>query len=418
MTKFFTFFAVLFSFSVFAQSTVEVYTGPDYVNENYYSFTLEALNTSPRDNWDVAFVTDNFDVNVQANNGAGVMVYTYPDGDIAAWDDIDTTGMASSWPAMYNSVEDMNMGAFLRNSIPGDDFDYGWGIYNMTSHQITGDSLFIVKTVEGNYKKFWIVGRNPVPGTNSWDIKYADIDGSDEQNITISADDHITKNMVHYSLDNNAIIEKEPATSDWDLLFTRYFDYTIPYYVTGVLANSNRVMIQQVDGVDQANYEEYTETEFNTIYNEVGSDWKEFNMSSFSYDVDDQRVYFAKVRNADATDSTYWKLYFTAFSGSSEGKYTFMQKDLSDASAIQEINGLELFDIYPNPASNHITLITDAKKNLQYRITDISGKLIKSGNLEKGFNQESVHISELNSGVYHLSLISKEGISSQTFIKQ
>ncbi len=417
MTKLITFFAVLFSISVFAQSTVEVYIGADYVNENYYSFTLEDLNTSPRNNWDIAFATDNFDVSVQANNGAGVEVYTYPNGDITAWDNVDTTGM-NSWTPLYNSLEDIEMGAFNANQIDGDDFDYGWGRYNMTTHKITGDSLFVIKTIGGTYKKFWIVNANPLSGINTWDFKYADIDGSNEQSITINADDYNEMNFVHYSVDNNDYVAKEPASTEWELLFTRYYDYTIPYFVTGVLANTKRVTLQQVDDVDQATYETYVEADFMPHYSEIGSDWKDFNNDTFVYEINDSRVYFAKVLNADATDSTYWKLYFTAFSGSSEGKYTFMQKNLSDASSIQEINGLELFEIYPNPANNYIKLITDADKNLEYRITDISGKLISNGNLEKGFNQQSIHISELNAGVYHLSLISKEGISSQTFIKK
>lgn len=417
MNKLFTILTILLSLNLFAQSTVEVVTGADYANENHYSFELEEVNSSPRNNWDVAFVTDNFDVNVQANNGAGVMVYTYPNGDITAWDNIDTTGI-NAWPAMYNSIEDMNMGAFLRNTIPGNDFDYGWGTYNMTTHQITGDSLFVVKTVGGAYKKFWIVNRNPLPGINSWNIKYADLDGSNEQDVTLSADDHSSKYMFHYSIDNNAVVDKEPAIEEWDLLFTRYFDYNIPYYVTGVLANSQRVSIQQVDGVDQATFENYTESEFNSNYSEIGSDWKTFNMGTFTYDVEAERVYFAKVYNADVTDSTYWKLYFTAFSGSSEGKYTFIQKNVTSANSIKEINGLELFEVYPNPANNYMTLVTDAIGNLEYRISDISGKQISNGNIEKGFSQQRINISDLRSGVYHISLISENGISTQTFIKQ
>jgi hypothetical protein len=417
MKKLFTIFALMISAMIMAQSTVEVYTGADYANENYYSFTLEELNISPRNNWDIAFATDNFDVCVQANNGAGVEVFTYPNGDITAWDNIDTTGMYS-WTPLYNSIEDIELGAFNANQIVGDDFDYGWGRYNMTTHKITGDSLFIVKTIAGNYKKFWIVTANPLGGINTWDFKYADLDGSNEQSITINADDYKEMNFVHYSIDNNDYVAKEPASTEWELLFTRYYDYTIPYYVTGVLANTKRVTLQQVDDVDQASFETYVEADFMPNYAEIGSDWKTFNMSTFTYDVDAARVYFAKVLNADATDSTYYKLYFTNFSGSSDGMYTFIQKDLTDHNSVSEIQGLELFDIYPNPANTYIRLISDANKNLQYQITDISGKLILEGQLEKGFNQESINIADLRSGVYHISLISNDGISSQTFIKQ
>jgi len=418
MKQFFTTLALMvFSVSLMAQSNIEVYTGADYANEDYYSFTLEELNNSPRNNWDIAFATDNFDVSVQANNGAGVMVYTYPNGDITAWDNIDTTGMYL-WTPLYNSIEDIELGAFNANQIDGDDFDYGWGRYNMTTHKITGDSLFVVKTIAGDYKKFWIVDANPIGGVNTWDFKYADIDGSNEQSITINADDYNEMNFVHYSIDNNDYVAKEPASSEWELLFTRYYDYTIPYYVTGVLANTKRVTLQQVDDVDQASFETYVEADFMPNYAEVGSDWKDFNMSTFTYDINPSRVYFAKVLNADASDSTYWKFYFTNFSGSSDGMYSFTQKDLTDHNSVNEIQGLELFDIYPNPANTYIRLISDATRNLQYQITDISGKLILQGQLEKGFNQESINISDLHSGVYHISLVSSEGISSQTFIKQ
>jgi len=418
MNRIFTFLSLLmFSAGLIAQSTVEVSVGSDYVNDNYYSFTNEELNVSPRNNWDLAFATDNMSVTVHANNGAGVMVYTYPNGDLSAWNDIDTTGL-HNWPAMYNSLEDIEDGALNRNSIEGNDLDYGWGTYNINTHQISGDSIFIVKTVNEEFKKLLIIGRNPLPGANSWDIQYADIDGSNEETITINADEHNTKNFVHYSIENNATVEKEPATEEWDLLFTRYYDYNIPYYVTGILANTYRVSIQQVDGVNQTTYDNYNEAYFTDNYSEIGSDWKTFNMSTFTYDVELQRVYFAKVLNADASDSTYWKLYFTDFSGSSTGVYTFIQEDVTNTNSIDEINGLELFEIYPNPANNYIRLLTDATKDLEYRISDITGKFISKGQLQRGFNQESINISDLKSGVYHISLISNDGISSQSFIKQ
>lgn len=418
MTKFFTLFALaLFSASLFAQSTVEVVTGQYYANENYYSFTLDKINTSPRNNWDVAFATDNFDVNVQANNGAGVKVYTYPNGDLNAWNSIDTNGLYQ-WTPMYNSIEDLNNGAFLRNAVPNDDFDYGWGTYDMTTHHITGDSLFIIKTVDGNFKKFQIIERNPLPAANTWEIRYADLDGANEQNVTLNAGDHSDQNLFHYSIENNVVVRKEPPSSNWDLLFTKYYDYTIPYEVSGVLINSKRVSVQQVDEVDQGSYTYFIENDFDKNYSEIGSDWKEYDFNAGLYAVAENRVYFAKVLNETKSDSTYWKLYFTAFSGFEEGKYTFIQEDVTEYSAIQEINGLELFEIYPNPANNYIRLITDANKGLEYIVTDISGKQIINGNLEKGFNQQSINISELKSGVYHISLISKAGVSSQTFIKQ
>ena len=35
-------------------------------------------------------------------------------------------------------------------------FDMGWGIYSMITHHVTGDSLYAIKTVGGDWKKLWI----------------------------------------------------------------------------------------------------------------------------------------------------------------------------------------------------------------------------------------------------------------------
>lgn len=418
MNRIFTILTVmLFASSVFAQTNVDVTTGASYADEVYYSFTNGSVATSPRDNWDLAFASERMDVSILANNGAGVEVYTYPNGDISSWNDIDTTGMYM-WTPMYNSIESMNDGALLRNIDLNNDFDQGWGIYNMITHVIDGDSLFVIKTVSGDYKKLWIVGANPNLGFNTWEFKYADLDGGSEETITINADDYAGYNYIHFSMSNNVVVEKEPVSTAWNLLFTRYFDYTIPYYVTGVQINSTYVSVQQVDGVDQMTYENYTEANFAPNLCEIGSDWKTFDMGSFTYVVEPQRVYFTKVLNETATDSTYWKLYFTAFGGSTDGKYSFTQKDVTNNTAIAELEGVTLFEVFPNPATDQITLVTDSKEALEILVTDISGKLVHTEKIEAGFSQKQISISQLTAGVYNLTVKTAQGISSQKFIKK
>ena len=410
-------FFSLFTLLAFSQTNVDVATGDGYANEVYYSFENGSVETSARDNWDIAFASERMDVSILANNGAGVEVYTYPNGDITAWDDIDTSGMYM-WTPMYNSVESMNDGAFLRNMDLDNAFDQGWGVYNMITHVIEGDSLYVIKTVSGEYKKLWIVGANPNQGFNTWEFKYADLNGGSEETITLNADDYADYNYIHYSISSNVVVDKEPVSTAWDLLFTRYFDYTIPYYVTGVQINSTYVQVQQVDGVDQGAYENYTESNFTTNWTEIGSDWKEFDMGSFTYVVNDQRVYFTKIMNEAGTDSTYWKLYFTGFSGSTEGKYSFTQKNVTDNTAIRELEGVKLFEVYPNPSTNFISLVTDSKMELQVIITDISGKLVYENQVGQGFNKKQIAVDQLPAGVYNVSITSENGISSQKFIKQ
>lgn len=79
-------------------------------------------------------------------------------------------------------------------------------------------------------------------------------------------------------------------------------------------------------------------------------------------------------------------------------------------------------DIYPNPAKRMITVRfisnLDDKANLQIRNDE--GKLIKSVDLvriEKGLNSFLIDISELSSGLYHLTLLVENTLTSEQFVK-
>ena len=402
----------------YAQTTVEVVTGAGYANEAYYSFTGGTVSTSARTDWDISFPTDRYGINILANNGALVELYTYPDGDISAWETLDTTGF-SSWSQMYNSIASWDDGAFMQNQVEGDDFDYGWGRYSMGNHHIVGDSLYVIKTSAGNYKKLWIIDKDPNSGANSWIFKYANLDGTDEHTDTLQADPYTAKNHISYSLETNQIIENEPASSSWELLFTKYYDYTIPYYVTGILSNSARVTVQEVDGIAPDTCEAYTDSLFRDTISIIGSDWKEFNMGSMSYVLDTNRLFFAKVLNETGTDSTYWKIYFTAFTGMSEGKYTFVQKQLGNTSSIGVPKEVSMLDVYPNPATDHINVLFDTQADAQIRIFDMSGRMVYNQRLNtSGFNQHTISINHLQNGIYTIIIETGNTVSRSKFIKQ
>ncbi len=410
--------AVFFTFSGIAQTTVDVITGASYANDAYYSFNDGTVSTSSRYNWELAFATNRYNISIMANNGGMVELYTYPDGDTSAWHTVDISNIGS-WPQMYNSIENWYDGAFLQNIVEDDMFDYGWGRYSMTNHHIVGDSLYVIKTAAGAYKKLWIIEKNPNMGVNSWSFRYADIDGSNEQTVLLEADPYTAKNYVHYSITSNQIVDKEPDNIMWDLLFTKYYDYNIPYYVTGVLANSPRVTVQEVDGVDQATYEEYDEDSFTNMISTIGSDWKEFNMSTMEYEIDDDRVYFVKVLENDGTDSTYWKMYFTAFTGTSEGKYTFVQKKLLSTVFVDENNEDNALTIYPNPATNQLNLIADVNGTMEIVVSDITGNIvIKQLVVNNGFDKQIINIDNLAGGIYVVSASHKGKIIQSKFVKQ
>ncbi len=402
-------FLILFIAPTFSQTPVNVATGENYTNEVYYNFNKDVLKASPLNSWDIAFKTNQMSVSVLGNTGAGLMVYTWPKGTIKDWQTVDTTGIA--WKPMYNSVADWEFGAFNANTVRRNAFDYGWGTYNMITHNITGDSIFIIKLVNGKFKKFAINQKNSVQ--NTWSFKYADLDGKNDTTITIKANDYKTKSFVHFSISDNKVVDQEP-TERWQLLFTRYFDYNIPYYVTGVLSNSG-VKIQQVRGVSQTDFTGYKTSAFNDTLSQIGSDWKSFNMATFRYVVVPDVVYF--VQDTAGADKSIWKLYFTGFSGSATGTYSFtkMKMVTTGAKNPEERN----LTVYPNPANHEINVIHDIKGDTEITIYNISGQpVFKTRNFENaGLNKNTLNISSLPTGIYSLHIRSGNDIKTVKFLK-
>lgn len=411
MKSVFTFlFLTLIPGIIFSQTQVNVPTGGNYANDVYYSLSNDILKTAPRSSWDIAFKTNQMSVSVLANNGNGMMVYTWPKGTVAGWETVDTTGIA--WKPLYNSMVDWEYGAFNANTVPGNAFDYGWGTYNMTSHNISGDSIFIIKSAVGNFKKFYIKQKNAIQ--NVWTFRYADLDGKNDTTITLDGDDYKGKSFIHFSFDTNTVVEQEPSER-WQLLFTRYYDYRIPYFVTGVLANSG-VKIQQVKGVSQSDFKNYETSMFIDTLSEIGSDWKSFSMTTFQYVVAPDWVYF--VQDTAGTDKSIWKIYFTGFSGSATGTYSFTKENLG-VTAINSISARNLA-VYPNPAENEINVIHDFNGTTEITVYNISGQtVLKSRNIaNQGLNKNTLNISSLPAGIYSLNIRAGNDMKSVKFLKK
>ena len=403
-------FISLFITTSFAQTQVDVSTGAGYANDVYYNFSKDVLKTSPRSDWDIAFKANLMSVSVLANNGNNVMVYTWPKGTINNWETLDTTGMA--WKPLYNSMVDWEYGAFNDNTIAGNEFDYGWGTYNMATHVISGDSIFIIKLASGDYKKFVIKQKKATQ--NTWSFSYAVLNGKKDTTITLNGNDYKGKSFIHFSLANNKVVDQEPAER-WQLLFTRYFDYNIPYFVTGVLANAG-VKIQQVRGVSQTSFEDYKTSMFNDTLSQIGSDWKSFSMATSKYVVVSDVVYF--VQDTAGTDKSVWKIYFTGFSGGGTGTYSFIKKNLS-TTGVKSISERNL-TVYPNPASQEINVIHDFSGNTEITIYNISGQpVLKSQNSESlGLNKNTLNISILPAGMYSLHVRSGNDVKTVKIFKK
>lgn len=399
-----------------AQEQKEVVTGASYVNDVYYSLENGNVDTVARNNWDLGFTTNNFSVSILANTASGVEVYTWPAGDTADWATLDTMGM--EWAKMHNSIETFDEGAFSYNQTGHP--DYGWGIYNMGNHVITGDSLFVIKTVAGVYKKLAIVRRAAM--ANTWEFKYANHDGTDEKTVLLNSGEYNTKSFVFYSIDNDSIIDREPVKADWDLLFTKYTDhvnYTPASDVSGILTNEDHIVVHEVreSALDQATYTSFEDTSFIADINTIGFDWKKlvFNPAP-SFDLIDTVVYF--IKSYSESDSSYYKIYFTGFTGMSEGKYTFMQEKLSLVSS-RSPEMIQMLEVYPNPASDHINVVFDHTGETALQIFDMTGRKVYSTiHNAGGFTNLSMDIAELNPGLFFMKVSAGNRTGVVRFIKQ
>lgn len=291
----------------------DVSMGASYANDVYYSLANGVVSTPLNAEWDLAFYTNPMSSTIMTNDGKGIELYVWPGGNKDDWESVDTAGTVMPNP-QYNIYSDTSWqnGAFDQGALGHP--DYGWGVYDMTTHIVYGDSIHIIKFSDGSVKKLFIEKREAAD--NSFHIKYANIDGSDEVTAKINAGEHLDKNLIHFSMAANEVVAHEPPKADWDLVFTRYFDVSIPYLVTGVLSN-NKIQVAQIENSDST-FSDYSSASFSKVINTIGSDWKDFDMGTFQYILSDNMQYFVQDQKGN-----HYKIRFTAFSGSRNGDITF-----------------------------------------------------------------------------------------------
>ena len=145
-------------------------------------------------------------------------------------------------------------------------------------------------------------------------IRFANLNGSNEQTITIPKDTSI--NFVCISFDKG-IVDVEPNKNTWDLQFGKYTTllYTeagepYPYLLTGVLLNPYKTTAA-LDTIDQFDDVTFNIAEQQNLVNQkdiIGWDWKEYSFDYEIYTVDPEKIYIVKT-----SFGYYYKLRFIDF---------------------------------------------------------------------------------------------------------
>ena len=386
---------------------------PGYTQEVYYQFSNGNRVSVFRNTWDIAFRTMKMSSSILINDGSNVVLWTYPLADTSGWASLDTTGI-SSWNPIFNNPDDWENGAFSRAALGHP--DYGWGIYNIATHMITGDSLFVIKVTDNTYKKLWIVKKDAP--ANIYYFRYANTDGSDPQELNLDCNPWTGKDFIGFNMQTNLPVDYQPSLESWDIVFTKYMSVQpdgTPYPVTGVLSNPG-IYVKKFYPVDPE-FNEWWPAPWDSTRSAIGWNWKYFDMTNFVYVVHDSMVFYVR----DLTGDTY-RLKFTDFAGTATGNIEFGKARVSSAGFLDPDHSEFTVSLYPNPATETISVEINAsgKQNRSYMISlmDMAGRLIRSGSLPAGQTVFSWNIHALTPGGYLLVVGSGNYHSTYHFLKR
>ncbi len=400
MKKTLIFLFLITSFTqINAQTSDSVSTGASNANTVYYSFKNGIIKAQPNNDWDLAFEISGFAASILANHVRGLLVWQSP-YSFANWSTFDTVNCAS-WKKMYNSPQLWSKGAFnLHANNNNDPYDLGWGTYDPASHIVSGDSIYLIKLGNGQFKKLTILNLS----TGIYNIRYANLDGSNESTKSIDKANYKGKNFGYFAFDTESSLDREPASADWDIAFTKYTEFVpTPYNVAGVWTNKGNKTAEARDvPLSTINYSAFRFSDSNAI---IGYDWKKYNQPLNKYDITNNLVYFVTTKEAT------WKMIFTGYKGGASGTYYFTKEAMS-ASIIKPNSALSSIRLYPNPSQSVITIELPANTALSnYAIKSISGQTLAEG------NELEVNVSPLSSGIYYIILNTTQGVQILKFSK-
>jgi len=424
MKKVFLLSAVLAFLSPLAQAqTIQISSGQAYLKQTFYSLTNDATTTINNADWDIAFtVFGQQDAGVFINEAAGTGVPPQVPlklfkSSSSVFADVNMASILKD--SIYNDELSWSYGAFNSERNPANPFDYGWGIYNTGSKKVEGNKVYILKLRDGSFKKIEIQNLNLTVYT----FRHANLDGSNEQIVTIDKSKFPGKTLAYYSFAKNEVKDVEPA-GGFDLLYTRYSSTVVQnnvptlYPVLGILTGRG-IQTAKATGVDptKVSAQDFA-AKFEKRTDVIGYDWKTFTLATNSWSIPADLAYFVKLRNGDV-----YKIVFVDFEGSATGIATFEKTFIGKLTSVSGNNAGEIrLNVFPTVADDVLNIAFDNRysEKFEYTIYDLSGRIIRSASIDvqAGFQVNTLDISELNSGNYLLSLRSDKGLSTAKFIKR
>ena len=184
-------FISLFFVKLSAQTLDTLTMGAGYSIQSWYKFETDKETKSPINNWDLAFTARKLDAAIWVNPNARLYKAVAP---ASAWATmtVDTLALTQT---QTNTDTSWFVGAMNRTQ--DGVFDYGWGNYNVASHNVTGDSVYVIKSItDGKWYKLFI---ERLALDTSFFVRIADLNGANQSTFEVKKGVYAGKNFGYYS---------------------------------------------------------------------------------------------------------------------------------------------------------------------------------------------------------------------------
>jgi len=273
--------------------TNAVEMGNNYKTHFFFSLSENRIVSAHlKADWDLAFESSSPGTRIRLNTGK--MMTVYETQETAFANVTDTNGYM----------------AHVHYDTPTGNLD-STAIGNWTSHQ----HVYIVdRGFDNNNNPLGFVKLKLLAAdANGYTIRYANLDGLNEHTVTVPR--NTANNFSFFSMTTNAVATIEPGKDNYDLWFTQFMHLYhapfMPYNVTGILTNPDKVQAAQVydKPFDQIVISDTLTHPFQSgKINVVGFEWKAYNLQTSMYTVDVNKCYLVRDRKG-----FIYKLHFIGF---------------------------------------------------------------------------------------------------------
>jgi hypothetical protein len=249
------------------------------------------------DSWDLAFSCDPNSFDIRLNSAR--FMYAGTSGEKEFENVISDEGVEMLFDASSGNRDSLAIG--------------DW--YQMTDGAVlsSGYVYVINRGFDANLNEMGFIKAQFFIDEQDYIVRYANLDGSDEQNISIAKDD--AYNYVHLSFANQ-IVPIEPPKDQWTLLFSRYSTILFTsegdpydYNLVGVLLNPYKVLAAETSTVyENIQLADTVSLQFTKRADVIGWDWKDYNFEDGSYVLLPDKNYVIKDK-----DGFFYKMRFINF---------------------------------------------------------------------------------------------------------